>query len=87
MSAVRTFKELRHRLVAGPRLLLVVRHLRGLALPTRIHRFRVVDADTFVHAISILPLPVERPRVVLVLGHFTSFLLLVLRGELVGVQF
>ena len=87
MPTIGTFEELGHGLVAGPRLLLVVRHLRRLALPTRIHGLRIVYSNTLVHAVPILPLPVERSSIVLVLGHFTSLFLLVLRGELVGVQF
>ena len=75
MPAVRTFEELRHGLVAGPRLLLVVRHLRRLALAAGVHRLRIINPDGLVHAVPILPLPVERPRVVLVFRHFTSLFL------------
>ena len=85
MSAISTFKELRHGLVAAPRLLLVVRHLRGLALAAGVHRFAIINPDRLVHAIPILPFPVERSRIVLIFGHFSSFFLLVFRGELVGV--
>ena len=58
MSAVGTFKELGHGLVAGPRLLLVVGHLGRLAFPTRIHGFAIINPDRLVHAIPILPFPV-----------------------------
>ena len=58
MPAVGTFEELRHGLVAAPRLLLVVRHLRGLALAAGVHRFAIINPDRLVHAIPILPFPV-----------------------------
>ena len=58
MSAVGTFKELGHGLVAGPRLLLVVGDFRRLAFPTRIHGLAIIDADGLVHAVPILPFPV-----------------------------
>ena len=87
MAAVRAFEELGHGLVAGPRLLLVVRHLRRLALAAGVHRFAIINPDRLVHAIPILPFPVERSSIVLIFGHLPSFFLLVFRGELVGVQF
>ena len=87
MPTISAFEELRHGLVAGPRLLLVVADLRGLAFPAGVHRFGVVDANTFVHPIPVLSLPVQRSRIVLVFSHFSSFFLLVFGGELVGVQF
>ena len=59
VTAVRAFEELGHGLVAGPRLLLVVADFRRLALTAGVHRFRIVDADTFVHPIPILSLPVQ----------------------------
>ena len=59
MATVGTFEELGHGLVAGPRLLLVVADFRRLAFPAGVHRFRIVDADTFVHPIPILSLPVQ----------------------------
>ena len=58
VSAVGALEELRHGLVAGPRLLLVVRHLRRLAFPTRIHGLAIIDPDRLVHPIPILSLPV-----------------------------
>ena len=58
MSAVRALEELRHGLVAGPRLLLVVRDLRRLALTAGVHRFAIINPDRLVHAIPILPFPV-----------------------------
>ena len=58
MPAVRALEELRHGLVAGPRLLLVVGHLGRLAFPTRIHGFAIINPDRLVHAIPILPFPV-----------------------------
>ena len=87
MAAISTFKELRHGLVAGPRLLLVVADLRRLALPAGVHRFRIINPDRLVHPIPVLSLPVERSRIVLIFGHFSPFFLLVFGGELVGVQF
>ena len=80
MPTISAFKELRHRLVAGPRLFFVVADFGRLALSAGVHRFRVIDADTFVHPIPVLSLPVERPRIVLVFRHFSPFFLLVLRG-------
>ena len=53
MAAISTFEELRHRLVAGPRLLLVVRDLGAFAFPAGVHRFRVVDADIFYEVTDI----------------------------------
>ena len=58
MSAVSTFEELRHGLVAGPRLLLVVGHFGRLALAAGVHRFAIINPDRLVHAIAILPCPV-----------------------------
>ena len=58
MPTISTFEELRHGLVAGPRLLLVVADLRRLALAAGVHRFRIIDADTFVHPIPVLSFPV-----------------------------
>ena len=59
MPAVRALEELRHGLVAGPRLLLVVADLRRLAFPTRIHGLAIINPDRLVHAIPILPFPVQ----------------------------
>ena len=87
MPTISTFKELGHGLVAGPRLLLVVADFRRLALAAGVHRFAIINPDRLVHAIPILPFPVERSRIVLVFSHLPSFFLLVFRGELVGVQF
>ena len=87
MPTISTFEELRHGLVAGPRLLLVVGYFRRLALPAGVHRFAIINTDRLVHPIPVLPFPVERSSVVLILRHFSPFFLLVLRGELVGVQF
>ena len=58
VTAVRALEELRHGLVAGPRLLLVVGDLRGLALAAGVHRFAIINPDRLVHAIPILPFPV-----------------------------
>ena len=58
MPAVRALEELRHGLVAGPRLLLVVGDLRGLALAAGVHGFAIINPDRLVHAIPILPFPV-----------------------------
>ena len=87
MSAVRALEELRHGLVAGPRLLLVVADFRRLALAAGVHRFAIINTDRLVHPIPVLSLPVQRSRIVLVFSHFSSFFLLVFGGELVGVQF
>ena len=87
MTAVGTFEELRHGLVAGPRLFLVVGDLRRLALAAGVHRFAIINPDRLVHAIPILPFSVQRSSIVLVFSHLPSFFLLVFRGELVGVQF
>ena len=87
MTTISALEELRHGLVAGPRLLLVVGDFRRLAFPTRIHGLAIIDPDRLVHAIPILPFPVERSSIVLIFGHLPSFFLLVFRGELVGVQF
>ena len=84
MSAISTFKELGHGLVAGPRLLLVVRHLRGLALAAGVHRFAIINPDRLVHAIPILPFPVERSRIMLVFGHLPSFFLPVWKSKFYG---
>ena len=59
MPAVRALEELRHGLVAGPRLLLVVGDLRGLALSAGVHRFAIINPDRLVHPIPILSLPVQ----------------------------
>ena len=80
MPAVRALEELRHGLVAAPRLLLVVADFRRLALAAGVHRFAIINPDRLVHAIPILPFPVERSRIVLIFGHFSSFFLLVFRG-------
>ena len=58
MTTISALEELRHGLVAAPRLLLVVRHLRGLALAAGVHRFAIINPDRLVHAIPILPFPV-----------------------------
>ena len=58
MSAVRALEELRHGLVAAPRLLLVVGDFGRLALAAGVHRFRIINPDRLVHAIPILSLPV-----------------------------
>ena len=84
MSAVRAFEELGHGLVAGPRLFLVVRHLRGLALAAGVHRFAIINPDRLVHAIPILPFPVERSRIMLVFGHLPSFFLPVWKSKFYG---
>ena len=58
MPTIGTFEELRHGLVAAPRLLLVVADLRRLAFPAGVHRFRIINPDGLIHAIPILPFPV-----------------------------
>ena len=59
MPTISAFEELRHGLVAGPRLLLVVADLRRLALAAGVHRFAIINPDRLVHAIPILPFPVQ----------------------------
>mmetsp|Transcript_13926 Transcript_13926/g.41481 ORF Transcript_13926/g.41481 Transcript_13926/m.41481 type:complete len:271 (-) Transcript_13926:237-1049(-) len=78
--------EVGHGLVRGARLLLVVGHARGLALGAGVHGFRRVDARGRVDARLVLLLPVQGPRVVLVLGHPPTFLLHLGRRELVRVH-
>ena len=58
VSAVGALEELRHGLVAGPRLLLVVRDLRRLALAAGVHGLRIINPDGLVHAVAVLPFPV-----------------------------
>ena len=58
MATISALEELRHGLVAGPRLLLVVADFRRLALAAGVHGFAIINPDRLVHAIPILPFPV-----------------------------
>ena len=58
MTTISALEELRHGLVAGPRLLLVVADFGRLALAAGVHRFAIINPDRLVHAIPILPFPV-----------------------------
>ena len=58
MATISALEELRHGLVAGPRLLLVVGDFGRLALAAGVHGFAIINPDRLVHAIPILPFPV-----------------------------
>ena len=58
MATISALEELRHGLVAGPRLLLVVADFRRLALTAGVHSLAIINTDRLVHPIPILPFPV-----------------------------